>query len=205
MNQPDPKYDNDSKVDSRQSRRELGVLWTKSHTVVASYIRSTIIDFHKAEDILQETAATVAEKFDEYDSSRPFLPWALGVARFKVLEALRRSSRDRHVFDEQLVTQLSMTYAELQSSASDMHVALERCVESVRGRSRKLLELRYVREKTADAIAEATGMTAGAVSVALHRVRIALHDCIQRQLSANLSANPISPDSSMRTPKGGSS
>jgi len=196
MNQPEPTSEAEHKHDSRQSRRDLSVLWTKSHAVVSSYIRSTIIDFHKAEDVLQETAATVAEKFDEYDSSRPFLPWALGVARFKVLEALRKSSRDRLVFDEHLVTQLSMTYAELQSSANDMHLALERCVESVQGRSRKLLELRYVREKTADAIAAATGMTAGAVSVALHRVRIALHDCIQRQLSA---------DPSLRAPQRGSS
>ncbi len=73
-------------AEAREARRELNVLWTKAHAVVLSYIRSTVIDFHRAEDVLQETAGTVAEKFSEYDSSRPFLPWALGIARSKIVE-----------------------------------------------------------------------------------------------------------------------
>jgi len=91
---------------------------------VLSHIRSTVTDFHRAEDLLQETAGTVVEKFSEYDSSKPFLPWALGIARNKVLDALRKSTRDRLVFDESVVTQLSMTYAELQVDASDIQIAV---------------------------------------------------------------------------------
>ncbi|MGI9458147.1 MAG: sigma-70 family RNA polymerase sigma factor [Aeoliella sp.] len=177
-------------AEARDSRRELNVLWTKAHAVVSGYIRSTVIDFHRAEDVLQETAATVAEKFDEYDSSRPFNPWALGIARNKVLDALRKSARDRLVFDESVVTQLSMTYADLQTDASEIHIALEHCVERVKGRSRKLLEMRYLRDQTADAIAAATGMTAGAVAVALHRIRKALHDCIEQQTSVKAASQP---------------
>ena len=77
-----------------------------------------------------------------------------------------------------------MTYAELQLDASDMQIALERCAERVQGRSRKLLEMRYVREQTADAIAAATGMTLGAVAVSLHRIRKALSECIEQQIAA---------------------
>ncbi len=178
--------------EAREMRRELNVLWTNAHTVVSGYIRSMVIDFHLAEDVLQETAATVAEKFDTYDRSRPFLPWALGIAKNKILHALRTSSRDRLVFDENIVTQLSVTYAELQPDASDMQIALERCVERVQGRSKKLLEMRYVREQTAGAIAAATGMAVGAVTVSLHRIRKALSECMEQQLATlgNVTRSP---------------
>ena len=90
--------------EARDMRRKLNVLWTNAHIVVSGYVRSMVIDFHLAEDVLQETAATVAEKFADYDQSRPFLPWALGIAKNKILHALRTSSRDRLVFDESVVT-----------------------------------------------------------------------------------------------------
>lgn len=126
----------------RALRRELSVLWTQSSSVVQSYIRSVVIDFHKAEGVLQETAATVAEKFPDYDQSRPFVPWALGIAKYKVLEALRSASRDRLVFDEKVVEILTSTFAELGPNVSDTQLALERCLSRVRGRPKKLLEMR---------------------------------------------------------------
>ena len=56
--------------------------------------------------------------------------------------------------------------------------------------TRKLLEMRYVREMTPRKIAATTGMNSNAVSVMLHRVRRALRDCIERQLAARSSARP---------------
>ena len=166
-----------------EARRELSMLWARSHPMIASFIRSVVIDHHQSEDVLQETAATVAEKFDDYDRSRPFLPWVLGIARFKAIDSLRSISRDRLVFSDDIVSSLSETYAELEINASDVNLALENCVQQVSGRSRKLLEMRYLRDLNAHAIAAATGMTPGSVTVALHRIRKALGECIDRVLA----------------------
>ena len=168
---------------AHELRRDLSVLWSKSHTVVSGYIRSVVFDFHLAEDVLQETAATVAEKFDEYDRSRPFVPWVLAIARHKVLDALRSSAKDRLVFDEDIVMQLCSTFGEMEPRVTDAQIALERCLPRIQGRSKKLIEMRYLRDQTASAIATATGMTSGAVAVALYRIRKALHECIEQQLA----------------------
>ncbi|MDQ3333124.1 MAG: hypothetical protein M3552_21165, partial [Planctomycetota bacterium] len=69
--------------------RELSIMWTSAHPIVSAYIRASIRDFHRAEDLLQDTAANVAEKYCEYDRTRPFLPWALGFAHNNVLHHLR--------------------------------------------------------------------------------------------------------------------
>ncbi|MCO6042330.1 sigma-70 family RNA polymerase sigma factor [Aeoliella sp. ICT_H6.2] len=171
--------------------RELNVLWTQSHGAVLSYIRSIVVDFHRADDVLQETAATVAEKFDEYDRTLPFAPWALGIAKFKVLEYLRSSSRDRLVFSEEVAESIAGAFSELQIKASDTEIALEQCVSRVRGRPRKLLEMRYLRQTSVEDVAQATGMTSTAVRVALHRIRKSLLQCLQDQLPGLYGGNHL--------------
>jgi RNA polymerase sigma-70 factor (ECF subfamily) len=173
--------DNSSGMSTSQAR-ELSVLWTKAHPIVSAYLRASLRDFHRAEDMLQETAAVVAEKFTDYDPSRSFVAWALGVARNKVLHHLRTHSNDRHIFDEQTVREITDVYAELESEGSATSAALGICIDRVTGRPRKVLEMRYVRELTPAKIAAQTGMNANAVGVMLHRIRRSLRECIEKQL-----------------------
>lgn len=168
---------------STSQARELSVLWTKAHPIVAAYFRSSLRDFHRAEDLLQETAAVVAEKFTTFDASRPFTSWVLGIARNKLLHHMRTHSNDKHVFDDTTIGKIAAAYAEMEPEISSMQSALEACVERVQGRSRKLIEMRYVRELTPAKIAALTGMNANAVAVMLHRVRRALKDCIEKQIA----------------------
>ncbi|NOZ41261.1 MAG: sigma-70 family RNA polymerase sigma factor [Planctomycetes bacterium] len=177
------------------SRVELNVLWTKAHPVVLAFIRSTIRDFHRGEDVMQEVAETVAEKFDQYDRKRPFPPWVLGIARNKVLAYLRKHANDRHVFDDETVGKIATVYGDVEGEFSEMQNALEICMKQVKGRAQKILKMRYVRNQTPAVIARALGLSANAVSVMLHRVRQALRECVQRQLDSS----PIPLD----TPQGG--
>ena len=43
---------------------------------VYRYVLTLLPDHTEAEDVLQETAAALWEKFAEYDSEKPFFPWA---------------------------------------------------------------------------------------------------------------------------------
>ncbi len=75
--------------------RELARLWVQSQSVISAYITANVIDAHHAEDLVQEVAQVVAEKFMTFDRSRSFLSWALGIARNRVLKYYR--SRERTV------------------------------------------------------------------------------------------------------------
>jgi RNA polymerase sigma-70 factor, ECF subfamily len=169
---------------STSQARELSVLWTKAHPIVSAYFRASLRDFHQAEDLLQETAAVVAEKFTTYDASRSFVSWVLGVARNKLLHHLRTHSNDRHVFDEATIREITDVYSELESESSVMSAALQTCIDRVSGRPRKVLEMRYIRELTPATIAAQTGTNANAVAVMLHRIRRALRECIEKQILA---------------------
>src|SRR5262245_772785 len=60
-----------------------------------------------AQDVLQETNAALLEKASEYDTTRPFVPWAMGFARMQGLAWRKQRSRDRLVLDDDLFAALA--------------------------------------------------------------------------------------------------
>ena len=81
-------------------------LWTQAQSTVASFVHTSIRDRGQAEDLLQEIAMTLLRKFADYDSSKAFLPWAMGVAKFAILGSRRDYARSRLVFDEALLERI---------------------------------------------------------------------------------------------------
>ena len=163
--------------------RELARLWTGAQPAVAAFISSLVPNFHDAEDVLQRVAVAVADKFAEYDPSRPFTAWAIGVARYEVLYRRRQFATDRHVFDSDAVVRIADAYESMADRFDDMKAALNGCMGEVAGRSRKILELRYRHELAPAQIAERLRMKPNAVYVALHRLRGSLRDCVERKLA----------------------
>ena len=69
--------------------------WTLAQPAVAAFLTSVVRDFRERDDLLQEVAVAVLESFESYDESRPFVPWAIGIARHRVGTWLRSRRRDR--------------------------------------------------------------------------------------------------------------
>ena len=57
----------------------LARFWTQHQPTVGAYVLAMIPNFHQSEDVLQQVAVVLVREFDKYDTSRPFLPWALGL------------------------------------------------------------------------------------------------------------------------------
>ncbi len=163
--------------------RELARLWIQSQSAISAYLTANVIDAHHAEDLVQEVAQIVAEKFGEYDRQRSFTSWALGIARNRLLKYYRTRSRDRLVLSEAALSQLGSALERVEHEAEDRRIALGTCLERVEGRRRRVLEMRYGENAKIGAIAEQLGMSADGVSVMLHRIRSVLHACIEKQLA----------------------
>jgi RNA polymerase sigma-70 factor (ECF subfamily) len=166
-----------------ESMRELARLWVQSQPVISAYLTANVIDLHHAEDLVQEVAQVVAEKFAEYDRRRSFTSWSLGIARNRLLKYYRLRARDRLVLSEAALNKLSDALERIEHETQDRRAALRVCLEKVQGRRRQVLEMRYGENAKVSAIAEHFGMSADGVSVMLHRVRALLFECIERQLA----------------------
>ena len=159
-------------------------LWTTAQPALAGYIRAMMRDGAAAKDVLQETALVLFRRFGEYDGARPFLAWALGVARFQVLGFRRDQARSFLTFDAELLERFTEQWADAAPVADQRVEALQECLAKLAGRARAVVELRYFEELTAEEIARRSGGHGAAVRVTLQRIRERLRECITRRMQA---------------------
>jgi RNA polymerase sigma-70 factor (ECF subfamily) len=146
---------------------------------VSAFVTSVVRDFRDRDDVLQDVAVAVIESFDRYDPGRPFVAWAIGIARNQVSLYLRRRRRDRHVFDEQTIGSIEAAFIDAEQSSKLEH--LRECVEQLEPRAGQLCALRYREDLKPRAIAKLIGMTPNAVAKALQRIRDLLRACVERK------------------------
>jgi RNA polymerase sigma-70 factor (ECF subfamily) len=163
-------------------------LWTTHQRTVSQYLLSLVTESHVAGDLLQGTALVLLRKFTEYDRRRPFLPWALGVAKRELLACRRDAVRSRLTFCSDLLDQYTERWAALaersSERSSDESLALQRCLRRLPDKLRELLRLRYFEDLNSQQISARLQLTADHVRVTLQRTRERLRACVERQLSA---------------------
>jgi RNA polymerase sigma-70 factor (ECF subfamily) len=166
-----------------ESRQQFTHLWLQAEPSVSAYVFASVSGFHDAEDLVQQIAQELARRFEQYNPDRPFVAWALWIAKSRVIDFYRRKKRDQLVFSAEILDDLGQAIAEQSGERHERREALEQCLEQLPERSRRLLDLRYVEDLPTSQIATATGSTAGSVRVLLTRVRGALAECIHRRLA----------------------
>jgi RNA polymerase sigma-70 factor, ECF subfamily len=150
--------------------------------VLKAYLISATSDLHAADDLLQEVSGALWESFSEYDESRPFRPWALGVARNMVLRWRRQKGRGRNVLSEETVRLMADT-AETEGEGGDLRRAhLRGCLDAMGDHLRDVLRLRYLNGVAIPEVAHRIRKSIAAVEMILVRGRRALRDCVERKL-----------------------
>ncbi len=163
----------------------LSRLWTDAQPVVAAMVAGSVVDFQHGEDIVSQVAETVVLKFDDYDRTRPFTPWALGIARNFVLRHYERRAGDRLVFfDDAALAAMAIAHEQIAGEAGERLVAIRQCLAEIRGKTRRVMEMRYIDGLKPGAIGQALEMTSNAVWVMLHRGREAVARCVKKRLAA---------------------
>lgn len=134
------------------------------------------------EEILQQTAVMLWEKFGEFDREREFLPWATRFAYFEVLNFRKNQARNRLVFSDDVLAALEQTHNELESELQQRQVALRGCLEKLTASDRTLLARRYDDSSTIKSLAEETGRTVKTLYRRLDRIRESVAACVERKL-----------------------
>lgn len=168
-----------------QDRTERLVrLLSSSQDKVYRYIFTLLPNEQDARDVLQETCVALCRKFDEYDESKPFLPWAYRFAYLEVLKYRQRRQRAGMTFGEDVVHLLAQE-RDRQSELLDARLrALEECLSKLPPADSELIRGRYHAGLPISELAEQVAMSHRTLFRNLERVRRLLFDCITRHLSA---------------------
>jgi len=145
------------------------------------YLRTLIPNRTDAEDVLQEVAAVIWEKFDDFQPGTRFDHWAYHIAHLQALCYLTERRRSKLVFGEEVFALLADQAASLSESAREIMDALELCMERLSEADREMLRLRFERGGTNRSVALALGRSEGAVSRALSQLYDDLLECIEQR------------------------
>ena len=167
---------------AQDNSQAFAAYWVKAQPVVTGLICSSIINRHDAEDVLQEVAMTAAKDFAQYDQDRPFLPWVLTITRHRIADHFRKKKRGAITFDDETLEILSDSACRVSARISDREAALSECMRRLPERGRRILEMRYHFDMSADSIGRRLSLSPNAVYSALHRLRVALGNCIDHRL-----------------------
>lgn len=165
-----------------KSTSSFVAVWTKSQPEVRRYIFLLIPTAADAEEVLQETAVKLWEKFDEYDPERPFTPWAIRFAHTEVMKHRQRVTRDRLVFSDALVALLHETVAEEAPMLEARRRALNSCLEMLNRKQRQLLLARYSRHGGVKEQAQALGVSIHKLYYQVSKLRTRLLTCVSNKL-----------------------
>jgi RNA polymerase sigma-70 factor (ECF subfamily) len=158
-------------------------LFMASEPAVRAFVRSLLPTLNDANDVMQEVAVVLWEKFVEYETSEDFKRWAFGVAKFKVLSWQRDRMRDRHVFGLDTTELLAAESERHATRLEAQRAALQECLHKLPTEQRELVHSAYAPGARIDSLARHLGSTAMALYKKLHRIRLLLTECTQRKLS----------------------
>lgn len=163
-------------------QKEFLTLLLKTQGDVKAFIGSMIRDRQAREDLFQEVALVLWQKFDQYDPERPFGAWARGIAANKMMQYGEKARKGSVVFSPEAVRAILEAYDQIEEDASFEQEALRGCVERLHGDSRRLIDLRYGQSMKLGEIAHQEGGTLDAVHKSLSRIRGALQKCVEHKV-----------------------
>jgi RNA polymerase sigma-70 factor (ECF subfamily) len=144
-----------------------------------AYLLALCSDFSLADDVLQEVFLTVSARAAEFDPQTNFPAWARSIARFKFLEACRH--RPGPTLDADAAASLAASCPDDWGSDTKL-AALAKCLGTLAPKAQEIVRLRYLREHSPPEIAKLLSRTVNSIGVALTKARVALRECIERQL-----------------------
>ena len=153
---------------------------------IRAFIRTLVDDPQAVDDVFQEVALVLWQKFDLYDPLRPFDAWARGIVAKEVLVMRRGKARCPTPFPPDVVAAILDEFERFVASGgmtSERAEALERCVEGLPPTSQKMLQLRYGKSMSVKQVASLLGRAIAPTQRALSRIRKRLAECIERRMA----------------------
>jgi RNA polymerase sigma-70 factor (ECF subfamily) len=169
-------------MSTERTEQFFGLFMANENRVYA-YIMSLVGNASDADDIMQETAAVLWEKFDVFELGTSFIAWAMQIAHYKVLAHRKTCQRSKVMFNSNLFDVLVQHATPAVNEVDGRLESLRTCLASLKEADRELLELHYDYTKTIKSIAEDAGRSVQGLYKVMARIHNQLLRCVRRRLT----------------------
>lgn len=172
----------DSETNSTSFTESLILLLTQHQEQLFRYIFSLVPVEADARDILQETSLALFRKFEQYDSTRPFMPWAYRFAYLQVQKHREKAARSPLLFSEDVMDLLANERAHIEPQLDERLRLLDGCLGKLTPQDKELVTSRYALRQGAEEMMKRFGQSRRTLFRNLELLRQRLHDCVTRHL-----------------------
>ena len=158
---------------------------TEHQPQLMGFILASLGSYANAADVLQETNVVLWQKSEELRNVDEFMPWALAIARFKVLSFVRDRQRERLVFSPEVSEALSTVALSTVERIPERLDALRECLAQLPESKLVVLRQRYAHDMSLSQIAAESATPIGTVKNRLKRIRGLLSDCVNRRIGGS--------------------
>ena len=119
-----------------------------------------------AEDLVQETLIAVHIHRHTYDRSQPLTPWVYAIARYKLVDYLRRAKAS---VTDVPIEEAQELFADDDSSAVESGLDLKKLMARLAPKTRQAIQFVKLDGLSVGEAAERSGMSQSAIKVSVHR------------------------------------
>ena len=148
------------------------------------YVRILVPNSAAADDVLQESKMAMWQHFEKFEEGTNFNAWAHRFVFNRVLAFRKRKGRenDVHIFTDAFYEMLDDKYSQEAERVELKIESLQTCIDKLESSQKVMLKMRYFEKAEIEDVAAKIGKTVTAAYRSLSRVRVALRECVNRNL-----------------------
>ena len=149
---------------------------------IQAFIISLVPNVNDAEDIYQDTASEMWNKYDSFVVGTDFAAWAITIAKFKVFHFYRKSKNSKLKFDSDICEKIASRVTSRIGSLDDHIDILNKCVRKLANNEKSLLKLRYKDELTLKQISLRISKKPPSIHRIISNIHAKLAICFRRNI-----------------------
>lgn len=162
---------------------EFDALLAAAQPRLRGYIVSILGAWSDVDDLVQETNLVLVMKRENFIGGTNFIAWAFRIAYFKATTWRRDRLREgRVVLSETAFQEIAAQAEERFIERQPMADALAECLKRLPPRERDLVKSKYVEGHSLVDLAESLGCSANSLHKTISRIRLALRNCLHKNL-----------------------
>jgi RNA polymerase sigma-70 factor (ECF subfamily) len=139
---------------------------TEAAALLRAYFRNRLRGAPQdAEDLVQETLVALHTRRDSYDPNYPLTAWMYAIARYRLIDHLRRSRRRAH----SSIDGLDIGEADPEYDASDARRDVATLLAKLPEKQRTAIRLVKLEERSVREASALTGLSESDIKISIHR------------------------------------
>lgn len=151
---------------------------------IYAFILTLAANTSDADDIMQDTAALMWEKYHQVEEIKDFAALGMRIAHFKVLEFRKKQYEKKLQFNSDLFDSVIGGAVVANENLDARFEALKKCLSKMDEKSRYLVQMRHQKGQTIKSIAAAIKMHQHTAYKVIARLHDQLVQCVQKTLKA---------------------